>query len=449
MKREKIKILLECIIVFLVMFSCNLFFNYTFDQIIDFTHCYSIVNGLKIYVDFNIVVGPVYPTLMAIFLKIFGNNIVIFDFINSLIVVGIYLLIRKDNKKTLAIFPIVIFYSALIAKYNTLTLLLFYLIYYTEKNNNKHKDVIIGFLLGILAFTKINIAFALIIPTFVLHIKEYKIILKRALVFLITSLIIILIMWRYGILDGFINYTVLGLLDFNNKNYDFYILFLIVIIIYIIKNLKKDKMLIYMLCYLILCYPLFELYHITLATFPTIVYILDKQIPHLKKKNINKNRNTIIIISLILYLILFVINIDKIDINFKCKEAYCFQTKPYIETMQYIHEINEKIKDREIYRVFYLTNNGYLHKLDLNQKIDKFDYIWRGNLGYNGEERIIKEIDAICKKEKCLFIIDKRDLYRDKTHQYSKKVLKYVINKYNEKYSIKIKTIKFYVYTND
>ena len=86
-------------------------------------------------------------------------------------------------------------------------------------------------------------------------------------------------MWRYGILDGFINYTVLGLLDFNNKNYDFYILFLIVIIIYIIKNLKKDKMLIYMLCYLIMCYPLFELYHITLATFPTIVYILDKQIP--------------------------------------------------------------------------------------------------------------------------------------------------------------------------
>ena len=50
MKREKIKILLECIIVFLVMFSCNLFLNSNTDQILDFTHCYSIVNGLKIYV---------------------------------------------------------------------------------------------------------------------------------------------------------------------------------------------------------------------------------------------------------------------------------------------------------------------------------------------------------------------------------------------------------------
>ena len=449
MDKEKIKILLECIFVLFVMFTYNLFFNYTFDQIIDFTHCYSMVNGLKIYVDFNIVVGPVYPTLMAVFLKIFGNNIIIFDFINALLVVGIYLLIRKDNKKTIAIFPIVILCYALIAKYNTFTLLLFYLIYYTEKNNNKHRDIIIGFLLGILAFTKINIAFALIIPTFVLYIKEYKIILKRALVFLITSLIIILIMWGYGILDGFINYTILGLLDFNNKYYDIAIVFLILIIVYILKNIKKDKMLIYMLCYLIMCYPLIETYHITNAIFPTIVYIADKQLPYFKSKNINKIRKIIIGISIVLYIILLMINREIIDINFKCKDRYCFQAKSYTKTMKYIHEINENIKDRENYRVFYLTNNAYLHKLDLNQKIDKFDYIWVGNLGYNGEEKIIKEIEKICTKEKCLFLIDKKNMKKSPINQNSMKILRFVVKKYKEKYCIKVKNAKFYIYSNE
>ena len=140
MKKEHIRTIFECIIVFTMIYIFNTFLYDSYDHLIDFTHCYSIADNLKIYQDFNIVVGPVYPVFISIFLRIFGNNLLVFHIVNSLILVGIYILIKKHNKNTLAISAIGFCYSALGAKYNLLTLLLFYMIYYTELGNHKYKD---------------------------------------------------------------------------------------------------------------------------------------------------------------------------------------------------------------------------------------------------------------------------------------------------------------------
>ena len=448
MKKKYIKIIIECLIVFTSIFVYNTFEYSTYDHIIDFTHCYSIANGLKIYKDFNIVVGPIYPIFISIFLKIFGKNFLVFDIVNSLIVVVIYLIIRKNNKRTLAILTIVSLHYVLTAKYNTFTLLLFYIIYYIDKGNNKYKDYLIGFLLSILLFTKINVGCALIIPTIVLNIKSPKIILKRFIPFFITSSIILFIMWLKGVLPGFINYTLLGLISFTkNSKCDFTVVFLILCVIYIILNIKRDKYLIYMLCYLIICYPLFDQRHIFLAIFPTIVYIIDKA----NQKQNNLIQNFVIIVSVILFLIINIINIDKIT-TISLNKRYYLQNKNLSLILEKINIINKNLEEyKKGYRVFYFAIEAYMFKLDLNKNIDKYDFIWNGNMGYKGEEKYIEEIKKYCNNNRCMFIIDENYIKnKTTTTQINKNILKFIRKEYNKKTDNDYinKTI-FSIYTND
>lgn len=449
MKKEYLRITIECILVFSIIFIYNNFFYNTYDHIIDFTHCYSIANGLKIYKDFNIVVGPIYPVLISTFLKLFGKNLLVFNIVNSLFSVGIYLLIRKHNKRTLAILAIVCCYYALVAKYNVFTLLLFYIIYYIDKDDRKYKDYILGFLLSISIFTKINAGFVLIIPTIILNFKEPKIILKRSIVFSITSTLIVLIMYITGVLPGFINYTLLGLLSFNeNKNYDVYIIFLLIAIIYIIINLRKDKYLIYMICYLIMAYPIFDSGHILLVIFPTFVYAIDKL---KQKKESNIIQNVTIIISVLLFIILNISNINSIG-KMDCKNKYCSQSISINNRFNNIHKLNKYLEPyRKEYRIFYLNYDAYFYKLDLNENIDKFDFIWNGNMGYKGQKKYINEIEQYCSNNKCMFIIDKENIYnRKKEDQINLEILKYIEKNYSEEQDDKyFNKIVLSIYTNN
>ena len=457
MKKEHIRTIFECILVFMMVYIFNTFFYNNYDHIIDFTHCYSIANNLMPYKDFNIVVGPVYPVLISIFLRIFGKNFIVFHIVNSSFIVGIYLLIKKHNKKTLAIFAIACSLVALSAKYNLFTLLLFYIIYYVERDDIKYKDYIIGILLSILIFTKINVGCALILPTFILYYKTPKIILKRFISFIIISTIIIVTMFLYGVLPGFINYTVLGLISFSqNSLIDVCIIFLILAIIYIFKNIKKDKYLIYMLCYLIICYPLFETGHILIGIFPTFVYVIDK----IKQTNPAKIKKYVLMISCTLFILFICVNSFRIHISFKtdvmskidCKKHFCSESFFINQSLDYTHKINNYLKEKgKEYRIYNFTYDAYFFKLDLRKNINKYDFIWNGNMGYKGEDTYIKEINDYCKNNKCMFIIDKTNIYKRNYHDtINLKILKFVDNNYNEIKDDKIfnKTI-YSFYTND
>lgn len=461
MKKDHIRTILECIFVFLIVYIFNTFFYNNYDHIIDFTHCHSIANNAIIYKDFNIVVGPVYPVFISIFLRIFGNNFFVFHLVNSSFIVGIYLMIKKHNKATMAILAISCCAVALSAKYNLFTLLLFYMIYYTETGDNKYKDYIIGVLLSILVFTKINMGFFLIIPTFILYLKKPKIILKRFVSFLIPSILIILTMLLYGALQGFINYTVLGLISFTkNAMVDFYVVFLVLAVIYVLKNIKKDKYLIYMLCYMMISYPLFESGHVIIGVFPTFVYILDR----LKQNDFKQIRSLVLLLSVFVYIVFIVSNINKATdvynredfyktiISMDCKNYFCSQDIHINKIFDNVHRLNNYIDQNfKDYRIFNFTYDAYIFKLDSNKKIDKYDFIWNGNIGYKGEDTYIKEISKYCKNNKCMFIIDKNNIYkRKKTDLINLKILKYVEKNYKEvKDSNKKNRCTFSFYTND
>ena len=451
LKKEKRKFIVELLIVFIIILSYNIFFYSTYDYIIDFTHVYSIANGLKIYKDFNIVIGPIYPSLISLFMILLGKNFLTFNIINSLFVVFIYFLIKTNNKNTSSLLIIIIFHNLLISKYNTFTLLLFYIIYFLELKKYKYKDYLIGFTIAITIFTKINIGLFLIIPSILLYYKEPKIIFKRLITIITTSLLILLILFANGLLPDFLNYTVYGLFDFLNhstsaKDILFIpmVIILLIAIFYTIRDYHQNKMLSYMLSYLIMAFPIFDYHHTILAIIPIFIYFIDK-------KNYSlKNRKIMLFITCIFYIGTIFYNfktnpITKID----CQNKYCSMNNILNNTFDKIHQINLVLQEQyHDYQIFYFNDYAYLYKLDLHQNINKYDYIWRGNMGYDGENKYIEEVDKYCKNNKCLFIIDENNIINyDPTNNISKKIIDYVTNTYQkEKYILYNNAT---IYTND
>ncbi len=436
MNKVKKKEILSYLFLFLVIFIYNSIFDTTYDHIIDFTHCYSISNGLKIYQDFNIVIGPIYPIFVSLFLMILGKNLLVFNIINSLFVVGIYRIIKKDNPNSLSLLLFILFQNVLIAKYNTFSLLLFYIIYYLEKKEDEKQDYLIGIFLSLLFFTKISIGIFLIIPTLLIHYKNPKKIRKRFLSFILLSSIILFLLLITNILPGFMNYTILGLFDFRNStssihgthNFNFLIIVLIIIGIYLFFHRKKDKMSWYLISFLIMSYPIFDTTHILLAIFPTLVYFIDT-IP--RKENTENIFKGLAILSYVL--VLFTIKDHSYLTKMDCKHKYCSNNNIYNETFQNVHIINSILEKKyQNYRKFYFNYDAYFYKLDLKENINKYDFIWEGNMGYQGEENYQKEIHNICQKEKCLFVLDNRMMNQKKKESISMKLIQYVRNNYQK-----------------
>ena len=70
-------------------------------------------------------------------------------------------------------------------------------------------------------------------------------------------------------------------------------------------------------------------------------------------------------------------------------------------------------------------------------------------MGYKGEDTYIEEISKYCKNNKCMFILDKTDIYkRTKYDLINLKILKYVEKNYKEVKDNNIVnkgTISFYI----
>ena len=77
------------ILVLVFMFFYFLFFNLILmptidDEIWNYGFAYDISLGLIPYRDFNMVITPLYPALMALFFLIFGHNALVLYITNSL-----------------------------------------------------------------------------------------------------------------------------------------------------------------------------------------------------------------------------------------------------------------------------------------------------------------------------------------------------------------------------
>lgn len=422
-KKNKYQIL-ELIIIFLITLLFNLICNTMLhDEVWSYGFSYNIANNLIPYKDFNMVITPLYPILGSIFMILFGKNIVIYHIFNTIISTIIFYYIKKSYPKNYYIV-----YSLLLPfcmpNYNLLCLLFLFIL--IDKDNKKTNDYLIGIILGLAFLTKQNIGIYLCIAS--LFTKNIKVILKRIIGFIIPNIILLIYLLYNNTLSEFIDYTILGIGSFAKENTVIHprclIITLIGLIYSIYKYVKtKDIKYIYLICFQGMAYPLVDPYHVVIPFIPVLGDFLN---------NLNLNKKMIFSTFIIFLITIFSLNIyeytkgdytyPNASNNFRYRKINNQVCKEMNTVVEYLKTIDGNIYIIDMY--------AYFLKLEMNMPINKYDLLNNGNLGKDGEIRIINEIEETCKSEKCTFLLNEKEI-GNKISQYNKDILLYVINNYN------------------
>ena len=237
--------------------------------------------------------------------------------------------------------------------------------------------------------------------------------MKKSIIRLISMapsiIIFLLFLLKNNILNDFVDLTILGLKTFKKTGtehsfniYNLIILIMIIsIIIYLIKNIIKEKrnynnliILLYSLISLSLNYPLLDFTKFTISIVPTSIYFVNNNKFKLK---INTKAITITFI-----IILNFINIKNI-IEYKNKITinHEFSTYQYlILPLNDLKEITDFIKNNKS-KVYILDKNAIIYTTAINIYNKYFDMPLPGNIGSDGENKMIKTL----KKEKNILLI--------------------------------------------
>ena len=437
--KQKYYNLLELLLIFIITLIFSMVFNELWDdEIWNYGFAYNISTGLIPYRDFNVITPPLYPMVDALFLKIFGQNIITHYVVSSLICTAIFFYIKKQNPRSYYIqYGILLLFT--LPTYN-LVCLLFVLILLTMENEHKN-DYLIGIILGLTFMTKQSTGIYLCIPT--LFTKDWKKIFKRIIGFIIPNVIIFIYLISNKALYQFIDYGFLGMSSFAGKNGFIDIPSLIILVISIvylvIKYIKtKDIKLLYMLCFFGMSYPIINNHHVIIPFIPTLTYLLNE---------IKLNKKIIRIAFTIYIAVISAINIY----DYSPKGLFSFPNNT--NTFKY-RKINNQLVKRINILSTYVKNNGkntfmiddagYLIKLENEEPIGKYDYFLTGNVGKNGEEKLINDFNKICQNEKCTFILNNYAYSKEKYTQYNRKLHEYVVNNYEYSETIKVVGLKVY-----
>lgn len=410
-------------LIFIITVS---YLYYVYPLTMDAIWCYgfgnNIVDGMIPYNDYNMVIPPLFPFITAIFIFILGKKLIVYYILISILITAItYISYKKIGYKTILIYLIIMIYPH--NGYNVFVLFLFILLLENIDNNNK----LIAFLISLMILTKQTIAL-LIIPS-VIYSKNKK---QTIIVYLISFLLLLLYLIINNNLYNFINYCFLGLIDFGKSNFtniNYLLIIEILLCTYLlfilIKSKFKDQKIFYILLFQIISFPIVDISHIIITIIPIIIYLYDKYNNFLF--------NIIFTASLIPFAISYNISIYKNNYNviYNNKESFMNGKLIANNIESYVKEIKEYQETYKGYKLYLLEFKSYLYKLETKQKINKYDLINNGNLGYKGNEEYISEIEEDCLKNKCLIIINEKELNGD-INQTDKKILKYVNKNYEK-----------------
>lgn len=443
-KKLKKNILIELGIIFLIMLlsACKAFY-FGFDandELWNFSNIYKMYIGYNIYEDINVIVTPLFFYIGEIIFKIIGANYLSFRIYNVLINFFLFYLIYNIFKalklKTinalaymLIIFSVVSVTMSAGANYNSLVIVFFLLgilVNLKIKDDKWYLPYLQGVILFLIFMTKQNIGIFYFIGCIIYYIlksiNEKKIknqiifLFKQSIIFFVLCIAFLLFLIINNNLNGFINYCVLGLVEFGTKNIYIGIeIFpaMVIIVISIVyscilirlKNISNEikKVNIKILPFGIMCifmaYPIFNRYHVYLTTILWGIILLYNMhntiiIEFLKEKLINIIC-IIISITIIIYTIFFAI----IGNNsfFEKLQRYI---EPYYGSMMKqeqitsIKEICEYILNNEKkgvdVKIISYKSNMYMNVLKKNN--GALDLPFYGNLGKKGEDGIINDI---------------------------------------------------------
>ena len=414
-------------LLFILLFVFFLIFNLTvnplnLDEIWSYGFSYNIVNGLIPYKDFNMVITPFYSMFMALFMLI-NNSLLVFHIENSIIItLFVFITYKLIKEKVFLILPILIFpLNITFPNYNLFILFLFILLIYLEKNNKS--DLLIGIILSLVFLTKQSVGLFLI-PVSLYYIGKKKN-LKRFIGFIIPNIIFIVYLLITNSYKEFIDLCFLGLLDFgkNNSNFNIFFVFIVLLVLLILYLVKKHKKIeyYYLLGFISICIPLFDLYHF-------IIYLIASIIVFYMNDNLYVFKPKLIGISLFIGLSFVYITRSNININNYPNKLNLFEYR-YISKKN-INYTNEIINYMNKYndKVMFIGPGAYYYKLVGNKKINDLDLINTGNYGYNGSNKLLNRVKNLDKDY--VFFVDEDELGLGK--QTDQELYKYIISNYKK-----------------
>ena len=407
---------------FLLMIFSSFAFNLSGDTIWNFGFSYNMTRGLIPYVDFNMVIGPLYNLFIAFFLKLFGNYLIVFNVINSLMSSFILLVVFKKIGWKALIIPLYLGILPCIFGYNTFCCLLFILILVLLDSNFKYKYLYIGIIIGMIMMTKHNIGiFLMIINLLLIPDKKGK--LSSILGYIIPIIFVTIYLILNNALYGYINFCYLGLGSFmDNLKIDIYTFVLLLLVdFWLVRKylFNKDKKILYLLTFQIIIFPIFDFYHIFVALLPVVYYYF---LSYENKK--------------FLLFWIEVLSISFIIINFTLVLKFSFPIffsqndfLRYINistNINYINNLRNYVSQKEQENKVYLFYGGaYLIRMSLNEDNSVYDLINNGNLG-NNEDYYLEKMISSCQNKKCLFILENSHL----DNQINKKFTNYIRKNY-------------------
>ena len=387
--RLKKKDILILIIIFIYTGILITYSNADNDLIWNYGFSYNFANHLLMYKDYNMVITPLYPFLGGILMRILGNNFLIFNLYNTILSTILYYYLYKKYPHTFI--PSIILISFILRpSYNFLVLFLVLILL----NINEEKDFFIGFILGLLFLTKQS--FILLILPSIYLITKPKRLFKRIGAFFLPCLFFLIYFILTNTFLDFLNYTFLGLFSFSSKNSFFNLgtIFILSLIIYLfLYYLKtKDIKVLYLITYQIMAYPIFNTMHIILSIIPVIIYFLDKLVKK-KKYNLNYLRYFNYFVS-----ILLICPLLSIPLQYFNKDLVEGENALEYKDISRSYLVNKDIFLKEIPNLnntYFLMYDAYIYKYLLNNPITSYDLLLNGNLGYNGEERVIDYFNSL------------------------------------------------------
>ena len=418
---KKITIITIMLFIIITIFTSPI---HRYDEIWNFSYANNISKGLLPYKDFNIITTPLAAFINSIPLKLFGQKLYIHRityivlFITYIYIITKILKLLNTNQKKTNNYLLILTYLLInftYNDYNFLNLILSTIIIYFELKNKKLEkkyDILIGITCSLILLTKqttgIFYAFlSILIP--IITNKNMKKSIIRLISMAPSIIIFLLFLLKNNILNDFVDLTILGLKTFKKTGtehsfniYNLIILIMIIsIIIYLIKNIIKEKrnynnliILLYSLISLSLNYPLLDFTKFTISIVPTSIYFVNN---NKFKFKINTK-----IITITFIIILNILNIQNI-INYKFKtipnnEFNIYQYIPIPKNR--LKTITDFIKNNKS-KVYILDKNAIIYTTAINIYNKYFDMPLPGNIGSDGENKMIKTL----KKEKNILLI--------------------------------------------
>lgn len=442
------------------------------DELWNFQNVYKMYNGLQIYKDANVIVTPLFFWIGQILFTILGANLLTFRIYNILIMTGLYfvtylLLKQLKVEKKIAIIIVLIFityksYSFVLAQanYNKMALVLCILGVLLYIKQYKNNTIIQAIVLFLIFSTKQNIGIFYAIGLFLSELltkSEIKIKIRNIIVevFLFFVFLVILLLYFYNNnnLYGFIDYTILGIEEFVNKNISVSIYNIILAIFFVsinfiltkifINHKKVDKIqkkqLIILNCFsipmVLNMIPIFNEVHFQMGMYLSILLFIYLSKILLQEINF-KLKNKIIDIILIVLCILtcsisaiFFTNwvYEVYAKNYRFTKEHPFYGGLYNkELIENINNVTTYIKNNEN-DVIVLSDKAAFYMIPMKRSNGKMDLPFKGNLGKHGENGLIEQI----KNRNDIEILIEKNI-EDIHYQESKIVRKYIIENMNK-----------------